>query len=74
MVNPFLIDAWYRPPKYETQTVIEMDTLLNALDNENKEIILIGDISCDDLPIDEKSTMIRKLRDLYRVYQNETTY
>ena len=42
-----------------------METLLNALDNEKKGIILIGDIYCDDLPTDEKSTMIRKLRDLY---------
>ena len=65
----FFIVAWYRPPKYETQTVIEMETLLNARDNENKEIMLIGDINCDDLPVDEKSTMIRKLRDLCRVYQ-----
>ena len=65
----FFIVVWYRPPKYETQTVIEMETLLNALDNENKDIILIGDINCDDLPIDEKSTMIRKLRDPYRVCQ-----
>ena len=61
--------ACYRTPKCETQTVIEMETLLNVLDNENKEIIPIGDINCDDLPIDEKSTMIRKLRDLYRVHQ-----
>ena len=60
----FFIVACYRPPKYETQTVIEMETLLNALNNENKEIILIGDINCDDLLIDEKSTMIKKLRDL----------
>ena len=46
-----------------------METLLNALDDENKEIILIGDINCNNLPIDEKSMMIRKLRDLYRAYQ-----
>ena len=40
----FFIVAWYKPPKYETQTVIEIETLLNALDNENKEITLIGEI------------------------------
>ena len=45
-----------------------METLLNALDNENKKIILIGDVNWNDLPIDEESTMIRKLRDVYRVY------
>ena len=39
------IVAWYRLPKYETQTVIEMETLLNAFDNENKKIILIGDVN-----------------------------
>ena len=46
-----------------------METLLDALDDENKEIILIGDMNCNDSPIDDKSTMIRKLQDLYRVYQ-----
>ena len=48
--KPCSIVAWYRPPKYESETLMGMETLLKALDNEKKEIILIGDSNCNDLP------------------------
>ena len=67
--KPFFIVAWYRPPKYESETLVEMETLLKALENEKKEIILIGDLNCNDLPADDKNMMIKQLRDLYRIYQ-----
>ena len=40
--------AWYRPPKYETETLTEVNTLLETLEKEQKEIILIGDVNCND--------------------------
>ena len=61
--------AWYRPPKYESKTLVEMETLLKALENEKKEIILIRDLNCNDLPAEDKNMMIKQLRDLYRIYQ-----
>ena len=67
--EPFFILAWYRPPKYETDTLTEMETLLRAVESEKKEIILIGDLNCNDLPVEDKNMMIKNLRDLYRVYQ-----
>ena len=57
--------AWYRPPK----TLVEMETLLKALENEKKKIILIEDLNCNDLPAEDKNMMIKQLRDLYRIYQ-----
>ena len=48
---------------------MEMETLLKALENEKKEIILIGDLNCNNLPAEDKNTMIKQLRDLYRIYQ-----
>ena len=67
--KPFFVLAWYRPPKYETETLTEMETLLRAVESEKKEIILIGDLNCDDLPVEDRNMMIKNLRDLYRVYQ-----
>ena len=46
-----------------------METLLRAVESEKKEIILIGDLNCNDLPVEDKNMMIKNLRDLYRVYQ-----
>ena len=39
--KPFFIVDWYRPPKYESATLGELETLLKALEKEKKEIILI---------------------------------
>ena len=50
--------AWYRPPKYEHQTIDEIETLLKSLDAEGKEIILMGDVNCNDLDIEGKNRML----------------
>ena len=34
--KPFFVLAWYRPPKYETDTLTEMETLLRAVESEKK--------------------------------------
>ena len=44
---------------------MEMETLLKALEKEKKEILLIIDFNCNDLPAEDK----KQLRDLYRIYQ-----
>ena len=67
--KPFFVLAWYRPPKYETETLTEVNTLLEALEKEQKEIILIGDVNCNDLDLARKSKIIETLRDTYREYQ-----
>ena len=67
--KPFFVLAWYRPPKYETETLTEVNTLLETLEKEQKEIILIGDVNCNDLDLATKSKIIETLRDTYREYQ-----
>ena len=49
--KPFLVLAWYRSPKYEHETLNELEILLKTIENENKEIILIGDVNCNYLKI-----------------------
>ena len=52
--KPFIVMASYRPPKYEYQTIDEIETSLKSLDAEDKEIILMGDANCNDLDIEGK--------------------
>ena len=66
--KPFLVLAWYRNTKYEYETLNELEILLKTIENENKKIILIGDVNCNDL-----IKVIDHLLGLYRQYLNETT-
>ena len=65
----FLVLAWYRPPKYEHETLDALETLLKTIENENKEIILIGDVNCNDLNTDDKNKIIDHLRSVYRQFR-----
>ena len=40
-------------------------------DSRSKEIIILGDTNCDDLPVEDKNTVIKNLRAFYREYQIE---
>ena len=65
----FIVMAWYRPPKYEYQTIDEVETLPKALDAEDKEIMLMGDVNCNDLDIEGKNRILVSLRNMYHAYQ-----
>ena len=47
--SPFVILAWYRPPKYDMFSFTELEHVLKVLDSEVKKIISIGDTNCDQL-------------------------
>ena len=53
--KPFIVMEWYRPPKYEYQRIDEIETLLKSLDAEDKEIMLMCDVNCNDLDIEGKN-------------------
>ena len=67
--SPFVILAWYRPPKYDTLSFTELEHVLKVLDSEGKEIILIVDTNCDQLCDETRNTMCRLLKTLYKEYQ-----
>ena len=56
---------WYRPSKHEYQTTDEIETL----HAEAKEIILMGDVSCNDLDMEGKSRILVSLHNMYDAYQ-----
>ena len=41
--NSFFALAWYRPPSDPIKTFEKLENVLSFLDNEGKEIILLGD-------------------------------
>ena len=56
-------------PKYEYQTIDEIETLLKSLDAEDNEIILMGDVNCNDLDIEGKNRILVSLRNMYHTYK-----
>ena len=66
--KPFNVMAWYKPQKYEYQTIDEIGTLLKSLDPEDKEIILIGDVNCNALDTEGKTRILINLRNKYHTY------
>ena len=60
--------TYLQPPKYEHETLNELEILLKTIENENKEIILMGDVNCDNLHIEDRSKVIDHLRGLCRQF------
>ena len=56
--KPFILLAWYRPPNCETETLTEVNTLLETLEKERKETLLIGDVNCNDLDLVGKNKVL----------------
>ena len=43
----YIVIAWYRPPSDPVDSFNKLETILSYLDQEGKEIILLGDTNCD---------------------------
>ena len=54
--RPFLVTTIYRPP------------LIKAIDDENKEMYILGDLNCD-MHKTESDTPTKKIKSLYELYQ-----
>ena len=65
----FILIAWYRPPKHDISSIYKIKDVCQALDIRQKEIIILGDTNCDDLPDEDKNTVIKNLRAFYREFQ-----
>ena len=66
--HPFIVATVYRPPCATSEFFDYLEHLLKAIDNENKEMYLLGDLNCDLLKsISDSST--KKLKSLYELYQ-----
>ena len=66
--KPFLITTWYRPPNSSVELFSEFENFLKLLEDENKEIIITGNLNCNLLE-QNKSLPTSKLLDLVDIYQ-----
>ena len=45
--KPLLTTTWYRPPNSSVELFSEFEKFLDLLEDENKEIIITGDLNCN---------------------------
>ena len=67
--KPFVIIAWCRPPKHNINDILNIEKIYKTFDKTHNEIIIMGDSNCDDLPDQDKNSVVAKLRDFYKQYQ-----
>ena len=66
--KPLKITTWYRPPNSSIELFSDFENFLELLEDENKEIIITGDLNCNLLE-QNKNLPTSKLLDLVDVYQ-----
>ena len=72
ITKPFLLNTWYRPPDMPVDVFTDYELrniLVQKMDCENKEIICIGDFTCDWLSPEKSET--KKLSDFANMFQLE---
>ena len=61
--KPFLVTTVYRPPSASSDFFDLFEKLIKAIDNENKEMYVLGDLNCDMLKTDKDSnTPTKKIK------------
>ena len=66
-----LVSTWYRPPDSPVNHFADFETMIGALDAENLEYFLLGDINVDFTPTTNSSgkNILIELFDIYGLYQ-----
>ena len=68
--KPFFVTTVYRPPNASSKFFDYFEKLIKAIDNENKEMYILGDLNCDVMKADKDSnTPTKKIKSLYELYQ-----
>ena len=65
--KPFIIIAWYRPPNHKIDDILNIEKVYKTFDKT--EVIILGDINCDDLPDQDENSVVAKVRGFYKQYQ-----
>ena len=68
--KPFIVSTIYRPPNAPAEFFYCFETLIKQIDDENKEMYILGDINCNLLQ--EKALFnvpTSKLNPIYELYQ-----
>ena len=65
--SPYVIATVYRPPNATVEIFDKIEHLIKLVDNENKELYILGDINCD--MFNELSHATKKLNSILELYQ-----
>ena len=63
----FIVSTIYRPPSATVESFSQIESLLKNVDNENKEIYLLGDLNCNLL--DQSNSSAKHLHSIMQLYQ-----
>ena len=66
--KPLLIETWYRPPNSSIELFSDFEKFLQLVDDENKEIIITGDLNCNLLE-QTRSQVTSRLLDVMDIFQ-----
>ena len=68
--KPFFVTTVYRPPSALSEFFDHFEKLIKGIDNENKEMYILGDLNCDLLrPDKDYNIPTKKIKSLYELYQ-----
>ena len=69
----FLVSKVYRPPSAPPEFFDNLEKLVKTIDDENKEMYILGDLNCDmlrkDNEINTPSMTVKSLYEQYQLYQ-----
>ena len=66
--KPVLIASAYGPPNSQIDFLDKIEILLQILDNEHKELIIVGDLNCDFLS-NNLSNHTKRFNDIVNIFQ-----
>ena len=58
-----------RPPNHKIDDILNIEKVYKTFDKTETEVITLGDTNCDDLPDQDKNSIVAKLRGFYKQYQ-----
>ena len=69
--RPFIVTTVYRPPNASSDFFDHFEKLIKQIDDEDKEMYLMGDLNCDMLKKEKLSNNMptKKLNSVYELYQ-----
>ena len=67
--KPFLVIVWYKPPSSPVCSFNRLEHVLSYLDQEGKEIILVGDTNCDLTKTKADQPMVNDAKHLCNLYE-----
>ena len=68
--KPFLVTTVYRPPNAPFEFFESLEKLIKAIDDENKEMYILGDLNCDMLKTNNDLNLPTKKLSHYMSYTN----